>query len=465
MGKSSMKNLNYGIVTQIKGQIAEVKFSDNLPMVHDLLVLEGDPDSKIEVYMSSGPSTYFCFVLSSNTKLFRGAKVINTNQQISVSVGMGTAGRVIDLFGNPKDGLGPIKTTGTRPIYNRAPSYNSISTKIEILPTGIKAIDLFSPFVKGGKIGLFGGAGVGKTILLTEVIHNIITLNKTNDISVFAGIGERIREGQELRESLLQSGVLPNVALVYGTMGDNPAIRFLTGFSAIALAEYFRDEEHKDVLFFIDNMFRFAQAGNELSVLMNTLPSEDGYQATLNSEIASFHERLISTSANAISTIEAIYIPNDDILDQGVQSIFPYLDSIVVLSREAYQEGFLPAIDLLYSTSSALDVDIVGQDHYEVALEAQSVLKQAISLEHIVSLVGASELSEEDQLIYKRAKKLKNFMTQSFFVAESQTGRKGKYVEVAKTVYGVKQILGGLCDSVAEDKFLNIGPIEEALNG
>lgn len=452
-----------GLIKGVRGHIVEVEFPQEKPSIRDIVVLESDQSVRMEVYMSSGAGTYFCLLLSAGSNISKNAKVINTRRPIQIPVGNEVLGRVIDIFGTPRDGAGEIKTKTQRSIYQKPPAYQDISTRQDILEIGIKPIDLFSPIIKGGKIGLFGGAGVGKTILLTEIIHNIIMLHKSKSISVFAGVGERVREGQELWESLKESGVLPSVSLVLGTMGENAAIRYLTGFAAATLAEYYRDDLKQDVLFFIDNMFRFAQAGNELSTLMNTLPSEDGYQATLDSEMASFHERLVSTKENAISTIEAIYVPNDDILDQGVQSIFPYLDSIVVLSRGVYQEGRLPAVDLIASTSSKLDPDIVGKTHYEVALRSQDVLKRSISLEHIVSLVGESELSHDDQLVYRRAKKLRNYMSQPFFVAQNQTGRPGKYVERAATVSDVNEILAGVYDEVEDDKFLYIGSIKEAL--
>jgi F-type H+-transporting ATPase subunit beta len=314
-------------------------------------------------------------------------------------------------------------------------------------------------------MGLFGGAGVGKTLLLTEIIHNIVQVQSAktrgkNNV-VFAGVGERTREGQELHESLEKGGVLPFTSLIFGPMGENPAVRYLTGLSAVTVAEYFRDKKKQDVLFFIDNVFRFAQAGNELSVLMNTIPSEDSYQATLATEMAEFHERLVSTKDNDITTIEAIYVPNDDILDQGVQSILPYLDSSVTLSREVYQEGYLPAIDILSSTSTALNPGMVGQLHYTVALNAQSLLKKGVELDRIASLVGESELSPIDRLAFKRAKLIRNYMTQSFFVAESQTGRPGKNVPLQTTVKDTNDILNGVYDTVPEEKFMFVGSAKE----
>ncbi len=309
-------------------------------------------------------------------------------------------------------------------------------------------------------MGLFGGAGVGKTLLLTEIMHNVVTIQQGNNASVFAGVGERTREGHELYGELKSRGILPYVSLVFGPMGENAAVRFLTGLAGVTLSEYFRDSG-KDVLFLIDNVFRLAQAGNELATLMNSIPSEDGYQATLSSEMANFHERLVSTNSGVISSIEAIYVPSDDLLDHGVQSIFPYLDSTVTLSRQVYQEGRLPAVDMLSSSSSALNPTVVGQQHYETAVKAQVMLKKAESLERMVALVGESELSPENQLLYRRVKKLRNFMTQNFFVAEEQTGRKGVFVPLKDTVDGVAAILSGKFDHVPDEKFSFIGSTTE----
>ncbi len=454
---------NHGKVISVAGQIVEVEFAENLPDLHDLLILADDKTTKMEVIRSSGPSTFYCLCLSETTSIYRGAGVINTKGPITVPVGEGVLGRVMDIFGDELDGLGEIKHSEKRTIYGQYPSYADISTHQEILETGIKAIDFFSPIAKGGKIGLFGGAGVGKTLLLTEIIHNVLILKKGEgeNVSVFAGVGERTREGHELHQTLKEQKVLPSVSLVFGPMGANPAIRFLTAFTATAVAEYFRDVLKKDVLFFIDNVFRFAQAGNELAVLMNTIPSEDGYQATLASEMASFHERLVSSQGSAISTIEAIYVPNDDILDQGVQAIFPYLDSTVILSRAVYQEGHLPAIDLISSTSANLDPDLVGELHSQTVPHAQNLLKEAVELERIVSLVGEAELSSEDKLKYKRSLKLKNYMTQSFYVAQTQTGRPGVYVPRLTAVSDVNDIINGKYDEVSEEKFLFIGEAKE----
>jgi len=460
-------NKDRGKVIGVRGQIVEVEFAENPPNLHDLLILEDDKTVKMEVMRSSGSSTFYTLCFSPTTGIYRGAKIINTKEPITVPVGEGVLGRVMDIFGGDLDGLGEIKYSERRQIYGNFPSYEDISTHQEILETGIKAIDFFSPIVKGGKIGLFGGAGVGKTLLLTEIIHNVIVLKKGQDksVSVFAGVGERTVEGHELYQTLAEQKVLSSVSLVFGPMGENPAIRFLTAFTATTVAEYFRQVLKKDVLFFIDNVFRFAQAGNELAVLMNTIPSEDGYQATLASEMASFHERLVSAKGNSISTIEAIYVPNDDILDQGVQAIFPFLDSTVILSRSVYQGGFLPAIDLISSTSANLSQELVGELHNESTLRAQNLLKEAIELERIVSLVGEAELSYDDKLKYKRSLKLKNYMTQGFYVAQNQTGRPGAYVPRLTTVSDVNDIINGKYDEVSEEKFMFIGSAKELSNG
>lgn len=449
---------NEGKVKSIRGQVVEVEFIGDKPSVNHIVVLKNDPSVKLQVYSSSGASSFYCLALSDTRWISRGSVVVNTAEPLSVPVGDQVLGRVIDVFGNPRDGQVAVTGEEKRPIYSKPPSFSQVTAKREVLELGIKVIDLFSPLLKGGKMGIFGGAGVGKTILLTEIIHNVVVLGKNKSVSVFAGVGERIREGLELHEALKDSGVLPTVALIYGHMGENPAIRFLTGMAATTIAEFFRDEAKKDVLFFVDNAYRFAQAGNELSMLTNSIPSEDGYQATLDSEMADFHERLISTKDASVSSVEAIYVPNDDLLDQGVQSIFPYLDSTITLSRNVYQQGILPAVDILASAfSSALTPDIVGAQHYNVALEARSLLKKAVALDKIVSLVGEAELSFDDRVTYNRAKKLQNFMTQSFFVAANQTGRPGQFVPLKNTVQDVEDIMKGRYDAIPEEKFLFVG--------
>ena len=450
-----------GKVSSIKGQIVEVQFLSEKPNIYDVLIAKDDPSVKMEVYTSSSPNSFFCLALTNTSSLFYGSEVHSTGQPIKIPVGKEVLGRVIDTLGQPQDGQGKIKSQETLPIVARDVGFSKVIIPKEILETGIKPIDFFTPILKGGKVGLFGGAGVGKTVVLSEIIHNIVILHPEQNVSVFAGVGERTREGQELYETMKESKVMQGVSLIYGSMGENPAIRFRTAFTGVTLAEYFRDALGKDVLFFIDNVFRFAQSGYELSTLMNSIPSEGGYQATLTSEMASFHERLVSTKKNSITSFEAIFVPADDITDSGVQSIFPYLDSSLILSRQIYQEGRFPAVDVLSSTSSALNADTVGTDHYQAAIDAQALLKKAQALERIVSLIGETELSSEDQVIYQRSKMLKNYMTQPFTVVETQTERKGAYVSVGDTVSDVKAILSGKLDHLKPEDLLFIGSLSD----
>ena len=449
-----------GKVVAVRGQVVEVKFKKNLPEIHDILEIADVPGLKLEVYSSSGVDSFFCFALSSTNNIYRGTHVVNTQKQISFPVGKNLLGRAVGVFGTPLDGLANITTLEPVGIHKKLDMEDDIVSFRQILETGIKVVDLFAPLMKGGKMGLFGGAGVGKTMLLTEILHNIVG-KKEKNVSVFAGVGERSREGLELYQSLKDAGTLSKSTLIFGPMGENPAIRFLSAFAAVTLAEYYRDELKSDVLFFIDNAFRFAQAGNELSTLMNIIPSEDGYQATLESEMAKFHERLVSTKSAVISTIEAIYVPADDLLDHAVQAIFPYLESLIVLSRNVYQEGLLPAVDILSCASTALEPGIVTNMHFDVTLRAKSILKKEQALERIVSLVGESEISREDRTLYRRAKKLKNYMTQTFFVAEGQRGQKGTYVPLKVTVEDTKAIIDGKYDRVPENEFLYIGSCSE----
>jgi len=464
MQKTTKKTV--GIVETILGQVAQVRFSGRKPEIYE--VCRGNADVVLQVYLSKGEDVFYCLILSGRKKIGVGTKVSAAGERLTVPVGKEILGRVIDVFGNTIDGGKPIKTLGRDQLFKESPEYEDVSTRVEIWETGIKIIDFFSPLIKGGKMGLFGGAGVGKTILLTEIMHNVFTLKngdkKRESVAVFAGVGERIREGQELYEELQKRKVLSKVALVYGLMGRNAAIRFLTAMAAVTVAEHFRDNENKDVLFFIDNVFRFAQAGSELATLTKTTPSEDGYQPTLASEMAAFHERLVSVKDSVLSCIEAIYVPSDDLLDQGVQSIYPYLDSIVTLSRDVYQEGRFPAIDILSSNSSVLHPDVVGETHYFAIIESQKILKKAQELERMVALVGEGELSPENRILYKRAKLLKNYMTQPFFVAEEQTGRKGEYVPLKSVVDDVSAILSGKHDGTEPEKLLYIGSIKNHKN-
>jgi len=456
-----------GTVIGLTGQVAEVEFKDGKPNVGDMILSAKQPKVKLSVYASASANRFYCLVLSGKIYLCRGYKIYSEGKKLEVPVGDKVLGRVVNIFGQPVDGLSEGEFADKISIDKDSTPYSQIITKKEIWETGIKVIDFFSPLIKGGKLGLFGGAGVGKTLLLTEILHNVLMLKEDGKnketkkrVSVFAGVGERIREGQELHEELSERGVLPLVALIYGPMSENAAVRFMTAQAGAAMSEYFRNEGN-DVLFFIDNVFRFAQAGSELSILTKNIPSEDGYQSTLTSEMASFHERLVSTTKGIVSTIEAIYVPSDDLSDYGVQSIYPYLDSIVALSRDVYQQGLLPAVDILATSSSILNPQYISKEHYDSVIESLSTLKNAESLERMVALVGEKELSVENQKIYKRGKILENYMTQPFFVAEDQTGNPGKYVPLTQTVEDVRAILSGAFDDLEPEKLLFIGSIAE----
>lgn len=449
-------------VIGVKGFVVEVEFmGDEKPELNHVLYLEANEDVKLQVFRSSTRNNFYCLCLAHVEQVFRGAKVVNTGAPLHVPVGPEILGRVIDIFGGPVDGKGPIGAKDKHPIYKLAPEYTEVPQQLEVLETGIKVIDLFCPIVKGGKAGLFGGSGVGKTVTLSEIMHNIVGQDRENNVSVFAGVGERTREGHELVLDLEKNGVLDGVALIFGAMGENPSVRFLTGAGGTTYAEYFRDSG-KNVLMFIDNIYRYAQSGNELSLLMDTIPSEDGYQATLSSEMGALHERLVSTNEAAITTIEAVYVPADDLLDQAVQAVFKFLDSSLVMSRDVYMQGRYPAVDILESGSSAINPETLDEAHYLTVLEAQSLLKKADSLERIVSLVGEAELSEEDRTTYQRANKVRNFMTQSFTVVEGQTGIPGVFVAREKAVDGVKRIMAGEFDNISEDKFMFIGEVDDA---
>lgn len=457
-----MSQDTYGIILRIEGMVAEVAFAGAAPDIHEVLVMADNPAVQLEVYGSSGSGTYHCLVFAHGVKIRRGAKAIRTHEALMIPVGRSMLGRVVDFTGNPLDAGRTTEGETRRPLYGRPVPYAAVSIKTELLETGIKVIDLFCPLLRGGKIGLVGGAGLGKTVMLTELMHNIVLQKSEKEIvSVVAGVGERAREGHELIEMLRQKNAIERSVLVFGPMGTPPSVRLLAAHSAVTIAEYFRDEVGADVLFVMDNLYRFAQAGNELAMVLRMLPSEDGYQPTLHSEIATLHERLSSSASHAVTAVEAVYVPSDDILDQAVQETFGHLDSVAVYTRDLYQRNIHPAIDPLGSYSSALNPQTVGVRHYEVARDAEALLKRAANLERIASLIGPSELSPEDRIQYERAEKLHNFLTQPLFVLEDQTGVKGAYVPVAETVADVEQILSGACDTVPADALRMVGRIPE----
>lgn len=450
-----------GIITSINGQIATVEMDDDLfPNLFEILVSPQDPQVVLEVF-SQTQNEAFTQILTKPDRLFRGMKVVGTGSDLKVPVGQAVLGRVIDLFGNPKDNAGAIPKGQRNSIYSKAPSLNIVKSRYQLLETGIKAIDFLTPIQQGGKAGFIGGAGVGKTILLTELMHNI-TGNQKGMISVFAGVGERIREGQELFQRLQQSGVLPKTVLVLGQMNENAAIRFRVALAAVAQAEYFRDEAKKDVLFFIDNMFRFVAAGAEVATTLGTIPSEQAYQATLQTEISSLEDRLIPTQSGAITSFQNVYVPADEITDAGVVAVMSELDNAIVLSRSVAQKGIYPPIDLFQSSSSNLSCAFLGEAHFKALTQLQKLLENYNKLSHIVAIVGEEELSPENRILYNRTKKIINYLTQPFFMTERQTGRKGVYVAKDTTVKDIAMILSGSLDNIPADKFMYIGNLKEA---
>ena len=450
-----------GVITAITNQVAEVTFAKNPPKMNDILAAVDHPEVKLVVHSSAEKNSFFCLILSENDHLARGSHVQNTNEGLTVPVGQKVLGRAFDIFGKPLDGAELVTQEKRLVFHTNFPSLEDVVAPNEILETGVKAIDFFSPLLIGGKMGLFGGAGVGKTILLTELINNIVIQTQSTDkrVSIFSAVGERSREAHELIQILREAKVIDKTSLVVGQMGENPAIRFQTAFAAARLAEYFRDEQETNVLFFMDNIYRFAQAGYELSTVMRTIPSEDAYQPTLPSEIGSLHERLTSTKKASITSVEAVYVPSDDMNDYAVRSLFPFLDSNIIFSRQVYQEGRYPAIDLLSSGSSAMRPDIVGEKHYDLYMNCKNILEKSITIDKIVSLVGLSELSHQDQTVYIRAQLIKNYMTQSFFVAHKQTDRIGQFVSLAQTIKDVEMILRGAFDKSDPEELLFVSQL------
>lgn len=449
-----------GVINKVTGQVAEITIETaQLPTLYEILTSPENPEVRLEVFNQSSKSAY-CLVLSNSSNLYRGMAVQGTGTDLKVPVGQAVLGRAINLFGDPQDNKSEIDTKVFQSIYSKTPPLNVIRSQSEILNTGIKAIDFLTPIRKGSKVGFIGGAGVGKTILMTELLHNITFINK--GISVFAGVGERVREAKELYSRLERLKVLPNIALIFGQMNENAAIRFRVALAAATLAEYFRDNDKKDVLFFIDNMFRFIQAGNEISSLLGTVPSESSYQATLLREISTLEDRLVSTANGSVTSIQTIYVPSDDLSDPGVASIMSFMDSTIVLSREIAQMGIYPPIDLQLSTLSSLSKDYLGEDHFESLTTFQQLYDNYSRLSRIVAIVGQSELSSEDQILYNRAKKIINYLSQPFFVTEAQTSRKGVFVHKNDTINDIKLILSGNLDNIPDEKFLYIGSLKDA---
>jgi F-type H+-transporting ATPase subunit beta len=465
-----------GTIVQCIGAVTDIEFPrDAMPGIYDALVLEDAGDTGLaekgltfEVEQQLGDGVVRCIALGSSDGLRRGMKVRNTGAPISVPVGLGTLGRIMDVLGRPIDEVGPIKSDKLRSIHQTAPKFDELSPSMELLETGIKVIDLICPFAKGGKIGLFGGAGVGKTVIIMELINNIAM--KHGGVSVFGGVGERTREGNDLWLEFQESGVIDmkdmsksRAALVYGQMTEPPGARLRVGLSALTVAEYFRDAEGKDVLLFIDNIFRFTQAGSEVSALLGRMPSAVGYQPTLLSEMGDLQERITSTSKGSITSVQAIYVPADDYTDPAPATTFAHLDATTNLSRAIVELGIYPAVDPLASTSRILDPRVIGQEHYGVARAVKQVLQRYKDLQDIIAILGIDELSEEDKVTVSRARRLQRFMSQPFFVAAQFTGRDGKYVERAETVRGFREILEGKHDALPEQAFFMAGPIEDVL--
>ncbi len=449
-----------GTIKSVTGQIAEVAIeTEKQPFLYEVLTDQASQSVTLEVFAQSQFSVS-CLIVNGRNKLFRGMRVIGTNSDIKIPVGKETLGRALDFMGTPQDGNGEIKAEQKQSIYSKPPALNTLRANHEILETGIKIIDFMTPILKGGKVAFIGGAGVGKTILITELIHNITVKNQ--GLSVFTGVGERIREGQELYQRLQESQVLDKTSIVIGNMSENAAVRFRTAFAGITLAEYFRDKMQKDVLFFIDNMYRFVQAGSEVSTLLGTIPSEQAYQATLQTELSILEDRLVSTETGSITSVQTVYVPADDLTDAGVSSILSFMDTAIVLSRSIAQLGIYPPVDISQSTSSTISRPIIGDQHYNALTRFQQLLDRYNKLSHIVAIVGESELTGEDQLLYNRCKKIINYFTQPFFVTEAQTGKAGVYVSKSDTVSDIEMIMSGKFDGVSNDSFRYIGSLKSA---
>ncbi|TLY33002.1 MAG: F0F1 ATP synthase subunit beta [Nitrospirae bacterium] len=460
-----------GRVVQVIGPVVDAEFSKGeLPEIYHALRVEAPEDQKtgrpeirltLEVAQHLGENRVRAVAMSSTDGLVRGMEVVDTGAPISMPVGRETLGRLLNVLGEPIDGKGPVKAKKTLPIHRPAPALLEQETKTEVLETGIKVVDLLEPYSKGGKVGLFGGAGVGKTVIIMELIHNIATHH--GGFSVFAGVGERTREGNDLYLEMSESGVINKTSLVYGQMNEPPGARLRVGLSGLTVAEYFRDEEGQDVLLFIDNIFRFTQAGSEVSALLGRMPSAVGYQPTLGTEMGELQERITSTKKGSITSVQAIYVPADDLTDPAPATAFAHLDATTVLSRQLAELGIYPAVDPLDSTSRILDPQIVGEEHYNVARGVQAILQRYKDLQDIIAILGMDELSEDDKLTVARARKIQKFLSQPFNVAEAFTGTKGKYVKLSDTVRSFKEVIEGKYDDLPEQAFYMVGGIEEVL--
>ncbi len=457
-----------GFITQVIGPVVDVEFpSGNMPEIYDALIITGRNEAgqdirvTAEVQQLLGDNRVRAVAMSSTDGIVRGMKVENTGAPITVPVGKATLGRIFNVLGEPIDELGPVETSERFPIHRPAPAFTSLETKPSTFETGIKVIDLLAPYRRGGKIGLFGGAGVGKTVLIQELINNIA--KKHSGVSVFGGVGERTREGNDLYNEMKESGVLQYLALVYGQMNEPPGARMRVGLSALTMAEYFRDVGKQDVLLFIDNIFRFVQAGSEVSALMGRMPSAVGYQPTLGTEMGDLQERITSTADGSITSVQAVYVPADDLTDPAPATTFAHLDATTVLSRSLAAKGIYPAVDPLASTSTMLQPSVVGQEHYETARGVQRTLQRYKELQDIIAILGLDELSEEDKITVARARKIERFLSQPFFVAEVFTGSPGKYVTIEESIKGFQMILSGELDELPEQAFYMVGNIDEAI--
>jgi len=469
MADEKNRNINKGRIISIRGPVLEIEFPPGkLPDTYNCLEIhrpEGDKKDYhkkkviVEVQQFVGSNLVRAIAMSPTEGLKRGMEVIDTGRPIEVPVGRETLGRLFNVMGKPIDNMGDVSAKMKLPIHRKAPSIEDIETTTELFETGIKVIDLLCPFIKGGKIGMFGGAGVGKTVIIMELIHNIAI--EHGGFSVFSGIGERTREGNDLYFEMKESGVLDKTALVFGQMNEPPGARFRVGLSGLTMAEYFRDYEGQDLLLFIDNIFRFVQAGQEVSTLLGRIPSAVGYQPTLSSEMGELQERIASTKKGSITSVQAIYVPADDMTDPAPATTFTHLDSTVVLSRQISERGLYPAVDPLDSSSQILDPQYVGTEHYDVARKVQEILQRNKELQDIIAILGIDELSEEDKLMVQRARKIERFLSQPFSVAKAFTGQEGRYVKVEDTVNGFKAIVEGKFDDVPERVFYMAGTIEE----